>query len=462
MAGIFKAYDIRGIYPDNLNEELAYKLGRAFVTFLKPKTVLVSRDMRESGESLTKALIKGLTEQGADVIDIGLSTTDMFYFAVVHTGADAGITVTASHNPAKYNGFKMVRSHAIPIGGDSGIPDIEKIVNDESFSPLAKIKGQIIHKDNIIKDFVEYIKSKTDISKIKPLKVVMDAGNGMAGLIAPKMFADTNIEIIPLYFDLDGTFPNHEANPLLEENRQALIAKVKETNADFGVGFDGDSDRAFFVDDNGEFINNDFMTGTIGRYLLESNPGATIVYDVRSSRFVRETIKKAGGKCVMWKVGHAFMKEKMREIGAIIGGEVSGHFYFKFDDFYADNSYLPVFLVAKILSEENLKLSELTAERKKYFISGEINSTVNDQNAVLNRIESIYGTNEAMKANNVPFGINEELYINTIDGLYIAGEKWWFNIRESNTEPLVRLNSEADSKENMENLRDFLLNLIRS
>lgn len=461
MAGIFKAYDIRGLYPANINEEIAYKVGRAFVTFIKPKTVLVSRDMRESGNSLSKSLIKGLTDQGADVIDIGLSTTDMFYFAVVHTEADSGITVTASHNPAEYNGFKMVREYAIPVGGDSGIPDIEKIVNNELFAPLAQTKGQIIHKDDIIKDFVKYIKSKVDITKINPLKVVMDAGNGMAGLVAPKMFAGTNIEIIPLYFDLDGTFPNHEANPLLEENRKDLIAKVKETCADFGVGFDGDSDRAFFVDDKGEFINNDFMTGIIGAYLLESNPGATIVYDVRSSRFVRETIKKAGGKSLMWKVGHAFMKEKMREIDAIIGGEVSGHFYFKFDNFYADNSYLPVFLVSQILSDRNMKLSELTKDRRNYFISGEINSTVKEQDAVLNRIDGIYGTNEAMKANDVPFGINEELYINTIDGLYISGEKWWFNIRKSNTEPLVRLNCEADSMKNMEKLRDFLLKLIR-
>lgn len=447
MAGIFKAYDIRGVYGKDINEEIAYKIGRAFVLHVKCKKLIVGKDTRLSTPSLSESLIRGLTDQGADVLDIGLSTTDMFYFVENYTGYEAGIMVTASHNPGQYNGFKLIREKAAPIGAGSGIEEIEKIFNEGNF-PEPEKKGTVTKtEENMVEKFAEFVQSKVDVKSIIPLKVVMDAGNGMAGYVAPTMFKHTNIDYIPLFFDLDGNFPNHEANPLLEENRQELIAKVKETNADFGVGYDGDSDRCFFVDDKGKFVDGDFMTGLIGSYLIEKNPGATISFDVRSSRYTTDVIKRAGGTPLMWKVGHALMKPKMKEKGAIFGGEVSGHFYFLFDDYYADNSYLPVFLVAEMISKKGKKLSELMAEKENYFISGEINSTVKDADKIMQEIEDKYSSK------------GEKL---TIDGLSIIGDTWWFNIRKSNTEPLLRLNCEADSQQNMEKLRDELLAIIRA
>ncbi|RYY00477.1 phosphomannomutase/phosphoglucomutase [bacterium] len=445
MAGIFKAYDIRGTYGKDVDEEIAYKIGRAFVTYLGCKKVLVGKDTRLSTPSLSEALIRGITDQGADVLDIGLSTTDMFYFAENYTGLEAGIMVTASHNPGQYNGFKLIRAKAAPIGAGSGIEEIEKLCNENNFQDPGT-KGSVTQHEGVLDQFVEFVQSKADVKSIKPLRVVMDAGNGMAGFVAPKMFANTNIEVIPLFFELDGNFPNHEANPLLEENRQELIAKVKETKADFGVGFDGDSDRCFFVDDNGQFIDGDFMTGLLGSYLLETNPGATIFFDVRSSKYTHDVITKAGGRPFMWMVGHALTKPKMKAEKALFGGEVSGHFYFLFDDYYADNSYLPVFLAAEMVSKKGQKLSELISDKNNYFISGEINSTVKDADAIMKEIEETYG----------PKG-----EIVRIDGLSIVADKWWLNIRKSNTEPLLRLNCEADSQENLNKLRDDLLAIIR-
>jgi len=447
MGTIFKAYDIRGLYPEQINEEIAYNIGRAFVDFLGAKHVVIGRDMRTSSPSIFKELSRGITEQGANIYDIGMSTTDMFYFAVEHLGAEAGIMITASHNPGQYNGLKMVRKHATPIGGESGIKDIERIYHEGNFQ-AATSSGQIIPKPGMLEEYVRFIHGMVDLDKIKPLRVVMDAGNGMAGLVAPKMFENTPIEVIPMFFEPDGAFPNHEANPLIEENRLDLIAKVKETEADFGVGFDGDSDRAFFVDNKGQFIDGDFVTGRLGKYLLKRHPGSTIFYDVRGSRYVPEVIEEAGGKAFMWKVGHAFMKSKMSETpGAIMGGEVSGHFYFKFgEDFYADNSSLPVFLMAEMVSEEGCPLDEVMAARQKYFISGEINSEVEDADAVIKTIRERYQSKGKVVE---------------IDGLSIIGDTWWLNMRKSNTEPLLRLNCEADSQSNMETLRDDLLKIIR-
>jgi phosphomannomutase len=447
MGTIFKAYDIRGLYPSEINEEVAYKVGKAFVTFLGVKNVAVGRDMRTSSPKIFEALAKGITEQGADILDIGMSTTDMFYFAVEHLQAEAGIMITASHNPGQYNGLKMVRAHAIPIGGESGIKDIEQIFHSGEFAPADR-QGQIFTREGILDEYVKFVHSWVDVANLKPLRVVMDAGNGMAGLVAPKMFANTPIEVIPMFFEPDGSFPNHEANPLVEENRLDLIAKVKETGADFGVGFDGDSDRAFFVDNNGNFVDNDFMTGALGRHLLKKHPGSTIFYDVRCSGFVKKAIEEAGGKAFMWKVGHAFMKSKMKETpGAIMGGEVSGHFYFKFtDEMYADNSSIPVFLTAEMVTQAGVPLSEVMAERNHYFISGEINSEVEDADAVIAEIRAKYA----------PLGQVAE-----IDGMSIIGDTWWLNMRKSNTEPLLRLNCEADSQAAMEKLRDDLLAIIR-
>ncbi|MFN8672272.1 MAG: phosphomannomutase/phosphoglucomutase [Candidatus Sericytochromatia bacterium] len=445
MAGVFKAYDIRGVYGKDLNEEMAYKIGRAFVTYLGCKRVLVGKDTRLSTPSLSESLIKGITDQGADVLDIGLSTTDMFYFAENHFGYESGIMVTASHNPGKYNGFKLIREKAAPIGAGSGIEEIERIFHENNFSEPEK-KGTVSHVENVVDDFVKFIHAKVDMKAIKPLRVVMDAGNGMAGFVAPKMFANTPIETIPLFFELDGNFPNHEANPLLEENRQDLIKKVIETKADFGVGFDGDSDRCFVVDENGQFIDGDFLTGILSTNMLEKHPGGTVFYDVRCSRYTKDMIEKSGGKPFMWKVGHALSKPKMKELKAIFGGEVSGHFYFLFDDYHADNSYLPVFILAEMLSKHNKTLSELMVEKNNYFISGEINSTVENPDGIIQEIEDKYS----------PLG-----KIIDIDGLSIVADDWWLNIRKSNTEPLLRLNCEAKTKEGMEKLRDDLLSIIR-
>lgn len=448
MGTIFKAYDIRGLYPQEINEDIAYKIGKAFVDYLGCRKVVIGRDMRISSPAIFAKLSQGITEQGADIYDIGMSTTDMYYFAVEHLDADAGIMITASHNPGQYNGLKLVRKHAIPIGGESGILDIEKIYRADQFRQV-ETPGKVIPREGMLEEYVKYIHGMVKLDQIKPLRVVMDGGNGMAGLVAPKMFANTPIEVIPMFFEPDGSFPHHEANPLVEENRLDLIAKVKETGADFGVGFDGDSDRAFFVDDQGQFVDGDFITGRLGAYLLERHPGATIFYDVRGSRYVRQVIEAAGGQAFMWKVGHAFMKSKMKETpGAIMGGEVSGHFYFKFtDEFYADNSALPVFYAAELISKENKPLSEIMADRQNFYISGEINSEVHDADAVIAEIRQRYG---------------EKGKIVEIDGLSIIGDTWWINLRKSNTEPLLRLNCEADSQENMEKLRDDVLAIIRA
>lgn len=445
MAGIFKAYDIRGVYGKDLNEEIAYKVGRAFVSYLKCEKLIVGQDTRLSTPSLTEALIRGLTDQGADVLDIGLSTTDMFYFVENNVNYPAGIMVTASHNPGKYNGFKMIREKAAPIGAGSGIEEIERIFHEGNFEEPSK-KGQVTKQDGFVEKFRDFVHARVDMNSIKPLKVVMDAGNGMAGYVAPVMFKDTPIEPIPLFFELDGSFPNHEANPLLEENRVELTAKVLETGADFGVGYDGDSDRCFLVDNNGKFIDGDFLTGLLGSYLLEKNPGGTVFYDVRCSRYVSDVVTRSGGRPFMWKVGHALAKPKMKEEKALFGGEVSGHYYFYFDGYHADNSYLPVFLVAEMISKRGQKLSEIMKETENYFISGEINSTVEDPDKVLAEIEEKYGSKGE---------------IIRIDGLSIVSENWWLNIRKSNTEPLLRLNCESKVKEEMEALRDDLLSIIR-
>lgn len=445
MAGIFKAYDIRGIYGQDLNEEIAYKIGRAFVSFLGCKQVMIGKDTRLSTPALSESLIKGITDQGADVLDIGLSTTDMFYFAENYYECESGIMVTASHNTGKYNGFKLIRQKAAPIGAGTGIEEIEKIFHENNFTEPEK-KGSVKTVEGTVDKFVEFVHTKTDLKAIKPLKVVMDAGNGMAGYVAPKMFAGTNIEPIPLFFELDGNFPNHEANPLLEENRQDLIKKVIETGADFGVGYDGDSDRCFMVDEKGKFIDGDFLTGILSVSMLEKHPAGTVFFDVRCSRYTKDMIEKHGGKPFMWMVGHALSKPKMKELGAIFGGEVSGHYYFLFDDYHADNSYLPVFLIAEMLSKSGKTLSELMAEKENYFISGEINSTVKDPDGIIKEIEEKYAPNNQVVR---------------IDGLSIISEKWWLNMRKSNTEPLLRLNCEADTKEEMEKLRDDLLKIIR-
>ncbi len=444
MSAPFKAYDVRGIYGTEVTEDLAYRLGRSYCDLINPTRVVVGHDMRPSSEPLSESLIRGLTEGGADVTSIGLASTDMMYFTVINEEADGGIVITASHNPAKYNGFKFVRKAAIPMGIDSGLAEIEDRVRAGSFGQPRRT-GKVIKK-NVLEDFIAFMRGFIDPEQLSPMKVVIDTGNGMGGMIVPRLFERSPVEIIPLFFKLDGTFPNHEANPLIPENRRDLVSKVLEEKADLGIGLDGDADRAFFVNEKGEYCSADFILGLLSQPVLLAHPGAKIVYDVRCSDYVRDTIKKFGGAAHMGKVGHAYAKNFMREIGAEFGGEVSGHYYFKYQDAYFDSGNLTALLLLKVLSDRKEKLSVALAETDNYHISGEINSTVSDPDATMERIRERYKNSGRMV---------------TIDGISIIGDTWWFNVRQSNTEPLVRLNCEAKSEEKMENLRDEVLAVIR-
>jgi phosphomannomutase len=446
MAAPFKAYDIRGVYGQDVTDSLAYDLGRTFANYLKGKTIVVGRDMRPAGESLQKNLVRGLTEQGATVIDIGLASTDMFYFAVIEKKADGGVIITASHNPAQYNGFKLTREKAIPIGIDSGLAEIEKTIRAGRFPPPARKPGRV-ERCEMLDDFVAFMHGFVKPKELAPLKVVIDCGNGMGGMVIPKLLQGSPLTIIPLYFELDGTFPHHEANPLIEENRRDLIRTVLREKADLGIGLDGDTDRAFFVDDRGEFCSADFILGLLAKPILKAHPGAKIVYDVRCSNYVRDTVKKFGGTAHMGKVGHAYAKIFMREIGAEFGGELSGHYYYRYQDAFFDSGNLTCLLLLQALSEKKEKLSQALAETREYHISGEINSTVKDQDAAVKRVlEQFRGKGRVVE----------------IDGVSVIGPTWWLNVRKSNTEPLVRLNCEADTRENMEKLRDEALALIRA
>ena len=446
MAAPFKAYDVRGIYGDDVTEDLAYKLGRAYVQLTGAKTVVVGKDMRPSSIPLEKELVRGLREEGAHVIAIGMASTDMMYFASINLGTDGGVAVTASHNPGEYNGFKFVREKAIPMGLESGLADIEAIVRkNETFGPTDKALGGYEEKP-VLDAFVKWMHEFVDPKSLKPLKVVIDAGNGMGGPIMEKMFQGSPVQVIPLFFEPDGTFPNHEANPLVEENRVDMIAKVRETGADLGIGLDGDCDRAFFVDGTGHFCDGDFILGLLAKPVLKAHPGAKIVYDVRCSDYVRDTVKAGGGEALMWKVGHAFAKTFMREQQAEFGGEVSGHYYFRHKDAYFDSGSLTALLLLKTLSDQNQSLVEAMQETKTYYISGEINSRVADPDKVMADIKAKYaGQGKVVE----------------IDGLSVIADGWWFNIRKSNTEPLLRLNCEAKTKDAMEKLRDELLAQIR-
>lgn len=446
---IFKAYDIRGIYPTDLNEELAYPIGRAFVTFLGVNKVVVGRDMRLSGPQLFEAVTRGLTDQGADVIDIGMVSTDQYYFACSTLGLP-GMMVTASHNPKAYNGFKMVRKMPYLLSGDAGIQDLRKLVESEAF-PKAARKGQIVRHD--FKDeFVQKVLSLIDVNALAgangrpPLKVVVDTGNGMVGPILREVYKRLPVQLIGLYLDPDGNLPNHGLDPLQPENRAELQRRVVEEGAAIGFAFDGDGDRFFAIDDRGQFIAGDYLTAIMGRYLLEKYPGAKILYDVRASWAVPDWITTAGGVPLMERVGHAFIKRRMADEDAVFAGEVTGHYYFR-DFFYADSGIVPSLILMELLSKKNVKMSDLLRELEaKYFISGEINSTVADSKAALKRLTEKYADGQQ----------------HTMDGISVTFPTWHFNVRGSNTEPLVRLNLEAQTKEEMERRRDEVLAIIRA
>ena len=439
MSGIFKAYDIRGIYPEQLNETIAEKIGRAFVTFTGAKKVVVGRDMRPHSEPLFQALTKGITEQGADVVDLGLCSTPMSYHANGKLGADGGIMITASHNPGEWNGFKLCRAQAVPISGVTGIADIEALVAADQWETPEKV-GTVTQYD-IAAEYAKFLRSFVKFDK-KP-KVVVDYANAM-GIYEIKGIEDL-FEIIPMYKELDGTFPNHEANPLHLETLDAIRAKVVEVGADFGAAFDGDADRCGFIDNEGNIIPMDLFTALIAQDTLEDVPAGTpILYDLRSSWVVKESIAEHGGKPVMSRVGHAFIKAQMREVGAVFAGELSGHYYYK-ENFVAESQGLSMIKLANLICKTGKKVADLVKPLKKYYQSGEINSKVADVQPILAAIREKYADGNQFE----------------LDGISVEYSDWWFNVRSSNTEPLLRLIVEAKDPAKMAEKRDELLALIR-
>jgi phosphomannomutase len=444
---IFKAYDVRGLYPQEVNEEGARLIGRGFVAYLKAKRIAVSRDMRLSSPSMAAAFIEGARAQGADVVDYGMMGTDMLYFAVARDGLDGGVQITASHNPKEYNGIKMVRKDAFPLSGESGIGDIRDMIAANQLPPPAPASGTLTQK-NVVDDYVEHVMSFIDPSIIKPFNVVLDAGSGIAGMVAPLLFARLPCKVTALCFEVDGTFPNHEANPLIEENRRDITERVIADKADIGIAWDGDADRCFFIDGAGEFIAGDFITALLAEAFLITHPGAKIVYDVRASYAVKDTAARYGSEALMNRVGHAFFKRRMREENAIFGGEVTGHYYFR-DNFYADNGFIPALLILELMSRKGQTLRELlTPLREKYFISGEINTKVSDMRKAQEKID---GLCVKYQSGNVY----------TMDGISVEYPDWHFNVRGSNTEPMLRLNLEATTEELMHAKRDEVLAFIR-
>ena len=437
MSGIYKAYDIRGIYPEQLNEEIAEQIGRAYIEFTGAKKVVVGRDMRPHSKPLFDALAKGMTDQGADVVNLGLCSTPMSYFANGKLGADGSIIITASHNPGEWNGFKLCKAQAVPISGATGIADIEQIVAAKSWKK-SDVKGKISTYD-IAPEYGAFLAKHAKLSR--KLKVVVDYANAMGSYEIAGI--ENLFDIIPLYKELDGTFPNHEANPLKLDTLDVLREKVRETGADFGAGFDGDADRCGFVDNQGEVIPMDLFTALIAQDILSDGP-ATILYDLRSSWAVKECIEQNGGKAIMSRVGHAFIKAQMRQYDAVFAGELSGHYYFR-ENYTAESQGLAFIKLANLICKTGRKVSDLVAPLRKYFASGEINSKVADVPAVLAKIKAKYANGHMFE----------------LDGISVEYGDWWFNVRSSNTEPLLRLIVEAKTKARMEEKRDELLALIR-
>ena len=445
---IFKAYDIRGLYPSEVNEDAARLIGRGFVSYLGAKRIAVTRDMRLSSPSMAEAFIDGATSQGADVVDYGMCATDMMYFAVARDGLDGGVQITASHNPKEYNGIKMVRREAFPLSGEAGIGDIRDMIEADKLPPPAATRGSVSTR-NILDDYVTKVMSFIDTSLIKPFNVVLDGGSGMAGLVAPRLFERLPVKTTRLCFEVDGTFPNHEANPLIEENRRDIVERVIAEKADIGIAWDGDADRCFFIDGSGEFIAGDFVTALLAEAFLIKNPGAKIVYDVRASYAVKDMVAKYGGTALMNRVGHAFFKQRMREEGAIFGGEVTGHYYFR-DYFFADNGFIPALLILELMSRKGMTLRDLLAPlREKYFISGEINTKLSDMSLIPGKLDGLSRKYTDGR-------------VYSLDGVSVEYPDWHFNVRASNTEPMLRLNLEATTPEMMEKKRDEVLAFIRS
>lgn len=445
MAGVFKAYDVRGVYPEEVDENLAFAIGYHFKAILDEADmacggrVVVSHDMRPTSPKLAAALCDGLRTAGLSVAHIGLATTPMNYFAIGHLEASGGIQVTASHNPAKYNGFKMSRRQAIPVSSDSGISVIEALVHQqippdpEPRAGLERFDIRAAYREHVL-SFVR--------SREPRLKVAVDVANGMA-TIYRELLESLNIDLVPLYFELDGTFPNHEANPLKPENLRDLQAAVREHGCALGVAFDGDADRAIFVDNEAAPVGADIITAVLAEAILAENPGAAIVYDVRSSWATREAIEHAGGRAVKERVGHSFMKATMRKLDSPFGGELAGHFYYR-DNYFADSSLITVIKVLDVLRRSGAELTEILKPYRRYFATGEINFHVEDKKSMMARLAEMFSDGEQ----------------STIDGITVEFDDWWFNVRPSNTEPLLRLVLEARTKKRLDECRDRLLAVL--
>ncbi len=442
---VFKAYDVRGLHPGELDEEGAEAIGAAFIAVTGATRIAVGHDTRLSSPSMAEAFTAGAIAAGADVTELGLCATEMLYFAVADGGFDAGACITASHNPPQYTGVKMVTAGAVPLSGDAGIGEVGRIA--QAGPPLAATPGSRKVEEGLLGRFVDACMAFVDPDAIRGLRVVIDAANGMAGLYMPPVLERLDIDAVPYFLELDGRFPNHEPNPLLPENREFIIDAVRREKADLGIAFDGDADRCFFIDDTGDFVAGDFLTALLARHLLARSGPANVVYDLRASWAVRDTVEAAGGVADMHRVGHAFIKKRMREIDAIFAGEVSGHYYFK-DFSFADTGLIPALLVMEMVATTGRPLSELVAEfRARYHISGEINSTVSDAPAAIQRIRERYADGRQTE----------------IDGLSVEYDDWHFNVRSSNTEPLLRLNLESlVSEADMERRRDEVLEVILS
>src|ERR671914_73960 len=444
---IFKAYDIRGVYPQSLDEGVATDIGRAFVTHLdlSGSRVVVARDMRMSGEALEKAFIQGVTEAGADVLDLGLVSTDALYFAVGHLEEPGGAMVTASHNPKDYNGFKLCREEAIALSGDAGLGQIRDLIVSRELPGPAEYPGSVEETD-ITVDYAKHCLSFIQTEGLRPLKIVIDAGNGMAGKMVPPIFEHLPFEYVPMYFELDGSFPNHPPNPIEPQNVRELQERVLSEGADFGVAFDGDADRCFIIDEKGATIAGDLTAALIAKSVLEKEPGATILYSAVCSKAFPELVEREGGKAIRTRAGHSIIKPQMRKHDAAFGGEHSAHFYFR-DNYFADSGIIAMLTIAELVGRQEEPVSRLLSPIDPYVRSGEINSEVEDQSATLEMVEDHFSTDDAK--------------VDHLDGLTVDLDDWWFNLRPSNTEPLLRLNVEAEDKKTMERKRDELLSLIR-
>ncbi len=436
---IFKAYDIRGAYPSELNEQLAEMIGSAVARFLSPGALIVSRDMRLSSESLSRALSQGAQTAGCDVLDCGQLSTDANYFAIAYYRKGGGVQVTASHNPAQYNGFKISREQAIPLSYESGLANVERLALSIAARP-AEQRGKAEHLD-VMADWKRHVLEFAH--GIEPLSVVIDAGNGMAGKMLPPILAELPLKVTDLYFKLDGTFPNHEANPLKPENLRDLQKAVREKGADLGVAFDGDADRCVFVDETGAAVSSDMITALLARSLLLAHPKSAIIYDLRSSHVVPEEIRRGGGFPVRERVGHSYIKATMRQRNAIFGGELSGHFYWR-DNYFADSGVITLMMMLNLLSAEHRSLSDLLRPLHRYYATGEVNFEVANKEARIAQLAAAFKDGRA----------------DTLDGLTVEYDDWWFNVRPSNTEPALRLNLEARTPELMEAKKKQIVEIL--